>query len=254
MEKQTVNTSSSTTPTLAQIAAYLDRALGSERFPHDQESIYHASTSPIVRIGLAVEPWPGIEHWVQQQRLDALFLHRPWKLDKKKLPEHIGILASHLPFDATLTFGFNPRLAQALSMVNPIPFAYKDSIPLGMRGTIEPTTTEDFLATLTQIFGRAPTVQDIFSDSIEHIALVGAMNDTLIREAASHGVQLYLTGQFRPSAARAVQETEMTVAEIGHAEGEWWGLRALAGLLRERWANLDVLLAQRPAAEQLKRE
>ncbi len=258
MEKQTVSTSSNTPtpPTLNQIAAYLDRTLGSEHFPHDQESIYFAPSSPapIDRIGLAVEPWPGIERWVQQQRLDALFLHRPWKLDVKRLPEHIGVLASHLPFDATLTFGLNPRLAQALSMDRPTPFAYKDSVPLGMHGTIEPTAIDELLIILTQIFGKAPTVQNIFVDTVEHIALVGAMNDSLIREAASYGVQLYLTGQYRPSATRAVQETEMTVAEIGHAEGEWWGIRALAGLLRERWENLDVVLAHRPVAGHPKRE
>ena len=244
-----MSTSASTTPTLAQIAAYLDRVLGSARFPSDQASIYHRSTSPVVRIGLALEPWPGIEHWIQQQRLDALFLHRPWKLDKKRLPEHLGVLASHLPFDATLTFGFNPRLAQALSITRPTPFAPKDSIPQGMHGTIESAAVDDVLAMLTEIFGKAPTVQEIFGETVEHIAVVGAMNDALIRDAAAKGVNLYITGQFRPSAAAAMRETEMTVVEIGHAEGERWGLRALASLLRERWAHLDVVLAQKTQTE-----
>jgi len=249
MEKQTMSTSASTTPTFAQLAAYLDRALGSERFPSDQVSIYHPSSSPVARIGLALEPWPGIERWIEQQRLDALFLHRPWKLDKKRLPEHIGVLASHLPFDATLTFGFNPRLAQALSITRPAPFAPKDSIPQGMHGTIQPAPIEDVLIMLTEIFGKAPIMQEIFGETVEHIAVVGAMNDALIRDAATKGVNLYITGQFRPSAAAAMRETEMTVAEIGHAEGERWGLRALASLLRERWAHLDVVLVQRPSSE-----
>jgi putative NIF3 family GTP cyclohydrolase 1 type 2 len=240
MEKQTVNSSSALAPTLTQIAAYLDRVLGSERFPRDQESIYRPSSQRVARIGLALEPWPGIESWIQKHQLDALFLHRPWKLDQRKLPEHIGVLTSHLPFDATLTLGYNPRLAQALAIARPIPFGYKDNIPLGMHGPIEPSPVEDVLTTLAEIFGKAPTVQKIFDETIDHIALVNAMNEGLIQEAAAKGVRLYITGQFRPSATKAMRETEMTVAEIGHTECERWGLRALAGLLRERWHNLDV--------------
>lgn len=245
MENRAVNNLSSTAPSLAQIAAYLDWALGSARFPQDQAGgVYHASPAPITRIGLALEPWSGIEHWVRQERLDALFLHRPWRLDSKSLPEHVGILAYHLAFDAVLTFGLNQRLAQALSMAQPVPFAYKESIPQGMRGTIEPTPVENVLATLTEIFGHAPSVKSIFVETVEHIAVVGAMTDALIREAAVRGIELYITGQFRQSATHAVQETRMTVAEIGHTEGERWGLRALASLLHERWHNLDVVLAR----------
>ncbi len=244
MEKQAVSTSPSISPSLSQVAAYLDRALGSARFPHDQASVYRASSQPITRMGLALEPWTGIEAWIWQERLDALFLHRPWRLVREKLPEHVGVLASHLAFDATLTFGFNQRLAQALSMTQPVPFAYKDSVPQGMHGTIEPTSLKSLLATLTEIFGKAPGMQSGLGETVEHIAVVGAMNDALIREAAAQGVTFYITGQLRPSAADAVRETEMTVAEIGHAEGERWGLRALAGILRERWDHLDVVLAQ----------
>lgn len=134
-------------------------------------------------------------------------------------------------------------------MTHPVPFAYKESIPQGMRGTIEPTAVGRVLATLTEILGKAPSVKSIFTETVEHVAVVGAMTDALIREAAARKIDLYITGQFRQSAARAVQETEMTVAKIGHTDGERWGLRALASLLRERWNHLDVTLAQQSPAE-----
>ena len=54
--------------------------------------------------------------WTETQRLDALFLHRPFKLEVSTLPDDMGVLASHLPFEERLALGYNPRLADALGM------------------------------------------------------------------------------------------------------------------------------------------
>lgn len=81
------------------------------------------------------------------------------------------------------------------------------------------------------------------ADSISCIAVVGAMTDILIRTTADLGVQLYITGQYRQPARAAVRETNMTVVIVGHTQREQWGLRALAGLLCERWATLEVIIA-----------
>lgn len=55
-----------------------------------------------------------------------------------------------------------------------------------------------------------------------------------------------MTGQFRTSAAIAIQETGIGVVAVGHRRCEEWGLRALAGVMRERWAGLEVILAPNP--------
>ncbi len=81
------------------------------------------------------------------------------------------------------------------------------------------------------------------SETVKRIAIVAAMTDSLIREAAALHVDLYITGQLRQPAHRAVQETRMTVATIGHTIGELWGLRELACLLQERWPALTTILA-----------
>jgi putative NIF3 family GTP cyclohydrolase 1 type 2 len=78
---------------------------------------------------------------------------------------------------------------------------------------------------------------------VNRLAVVGAMSDELVREAAEQDVDLYVTGELRQPARTAVQQTGMNVAVIGHAAGEQWGARALAGILRERWSQLDVLVA-----------
>lgn len=227
---------------LAAIADYLDSYLGSADIPNDQNGIYRPSQHTVKRIGLAIEPWIGIEKWVQHNHLDALFLHRPWKLDVQVLPEEIGILAYHLAFDLKLTFGFNRRLADVLQMTNLTSFAFKDGLPLGMIADISTTPMSTFVERLGETFGVAPTIDRPYRETISRVALVGAMTDDLIRKAAEQGVDLYITGQFRQPARKAVSETSMTVAVVGHTVGELWGIRTLASLLRERYAALDVVL------------
>lgn len=231
-------------PSLNDIATYLDAYLGSVRFPQDQNGIYHPTQHLIQRIGVALEPWPDIAMWVRRERLDALFLHRPWRMDIKTLPAEVGILAYHLSFDLTLTFGLNLRLAHALHIQQPVPFAFKDSIPLGMLGDIPPVSLAILTQHLQNIFGAAPIIAVMpHTETVKRIAIVAAMTDPLIREAAAFHVDLYITGQLRRPAHRAVMETGMTVATIGHTTGELWGLRELACILRERWPVLTTILA-----------
>ncbi len=229
---------------LSALAAYLDDYLGTINIPDDQHGIYRPSERNVKRIGLALEPWIGIDTWVRQKNLDALFLHRPWRLDIETLPGDIGILAYHLAFDLTLTLGLNPRLANVLRMTHPVPCAYKENLPLGMLGDMPVMATDSFLETLTELFGTPPVVEKNTRETVSRIAVVGAMTDSTVREVAEQGAHLYITGQFRQPARAAVNETGMTVAVIGHKTSELWGLRTLAGLLHERWAHLDVVVAR----------
>jgi len=227
---------------LAAIANYLDSYLGSADIPNDQNGIYRPSQRPVGRIGLAIEPWAGIETWVQQEHLDALFLHRPWRLEMQALPEDVGLLAYHLAFDLKLTVGFNRRLADVLQMTNLTPFAFKEGLPLGMIGDISPMPLNTFVEYLGETFGVVHPIEKQYRESVSRVALVGAMTDNIIREAAEQGVHLYITGQFRQPALRAVSATGITVAVVGHIVGESWGIRSLASLLRERYAALDVVI------------
>jgi putative NIF3 family GTP cyclohydrolase 1 type 2 len=139
-----------TAPTLSELTVYLDTYLESKRFADDQNGVYRHSGRPIKRLGIAIEPWREIHEWTRRERLDALFLHRPWLLDEKSLPNEIGVMAYHLSFDFNLTFGFNPRLAAVLHMRDLTPFALKDHLPYGMRGDIPAVS----LDTLRMTFSR----------------------------------------------------------------------------------------------------
>lgn len=227
------------------IALFLDHFFDSQRFGDDQSGIFLPSQRPVRRLGLALEPWPRLDAWVRQAQLDALFLHRPWGIEERRLDPEIGVLAYHLAFDECLTLGYNLRLATALTMTNIAVLGKRSGRPLGMIGDVPSQEFAQYRTHATDVFGGNETVLNGDAALVERVAVVGAMTDVLVREAATRGATIYLTGQLRQPAQAAVDATGIAVIEVGHRRSEVWGLRALAGVLRERWAGLTVMLPPR---------
>lgn len=233
-------------PYLNDLAWFLDRFLAIERYSTSERGgVYIPSTRPISRIGLALDPWESLPQWMEQQKLDALFLHRPWQLRSELMPD-IGVLSYHLAFDECMTLGFNPRLANVLSMSDLEVLGEKQGRAIGAICNIPQQKIAKYLHCLTEIFGGLEEVHLGKATEISRIAVVGGMNDVLVREAATRGANLYVTGQMRQPAVEALKETEISAIAIGHRRCEQWGLRSLAGLLRDRWSELSVISYQQP--------
>ncbi len=216
----------------------------------DQNGIFLPSDRPEVqRPGLALEATPGLLPWAAREGVDALFLHRPWGLseeDRQALAAaDIGVLAYHLAFDERLTTGFNPALAEACGWGAPEVLGLKADRPLGMACRLpEPARFRAVAEGLHAVFGDLDEVVPPAAGMdtlIGNTAVIGAMNDALVREAHARGVGLYATGQWRQPARVAVHETGLGVVVIGHRRSEQWGLRTLCGWLRA--AGLDARLA-----------
>ncbi|KAM3115248.1 hypothetical protein [Phormidesmis sp. 146-33] len=101
--------------TLEEMARFLNWFFGVHRYSEEVGGIYRSSSRPVHRVGLLLEPFPEISAWVSHQQLDAIFLHRPWKL-ADDFPVEVGVISYHLAFDERLAIGFNPRLAEALCL------------------------------------------------------------------------------------------------------------------------------------------
>ena len=213
----------------------------------DQNGWFLPSTRPVRRLGLALEPWPELAEWVAAERLEAVFLHRPWNLtDAQRQALHeteTGVLAYHLAFDERLTTGFNPALATACGWGEPEVLGQKQGRPLGMVCSLPVPTTFEMVAVelRTQFDGLEQVVPPVAVEGmISRVAVVGAMTDALVREAHERGVGAYVTGQWRQPAHAAVRDTGLGVVALGHRRSELWGLRALAGLLQEHPAGRSL--------------
>ena len=254
---------SSTSYYLNDIAHLLRDEFAADTYPKtEQGGIYRPSNRAIERLGLALEPSPTLVDWVLDNRLDALWLHRPWKLDLSSLPADVGIVSHHLPFDETLTMGYNLALTKQLGALDsPTPFAYKPhptepdqatlpARPIGMFIDVAPQEFDHWLETIKTMFDGYDRAEAGFGTggwqpTSYRIAVVGAMNDALIREAAERGANLYLTGAYRKPGQQAVDETGIAVIAVGHRRSEEWGMRALADFLHERLA-IDCVLHEQP--------
>lgn len=225
---------------LQTLEVYLSVLLDAEKFVGDQNGIYHPSPRPVGRLGLALEPPSDAAAWVRRERLDALFLHRPWKLGP--LPEDIGVLAYHYAFDERLTTGYNPYLADALGLTGLEVLGDKEGRPLGMIGDVSPESFATFLSRVEAEFGGLEEVYNARECEVSRACVVGAMRPALIQEAAERGAQVYLTGEYRKGAAQAVEETGMIVLEVGHERSERWGLRQLAALLEVQFPSLKTVI------------
>ena len=231
-------------PTLRDLTTFLDRALTVDIYEDEQAGVYLPSERDIKRLGMALEPPADLQSWAKHERLDALFLHRPWRLEKRALQGGVGVMAYHLPFDDHLTLSFNPRLGMALGMSGLEVLGTKEARRIGMIGEVEARSVGEVRKAVEEIFGGLGRVHLGPLTEVTRVAVVGAMNPGLVRETFERGAFLYVTGQYRKSAQKAVDETGLSVLEVGHRRSELWGLRALAGTLRERWAGLTVVLGE----------
>lgn len=223
---------------LDDITRFLSDFMAANRFTDDQNGVYIPSEKAVSRFGLSLEPWTEIASWAQQERLDGLFLHRPWQLQNID----IGVVAYHLAFDESLTLGFNSRLATVLGMSNLEVLGEKKGRAIGMLGDVESCSFDKYCDRTLQVFQGCDLVIPGTTGDISRVAVVGAMNDLLVREAKDRGASIYMTGQFRQSAKLALAETGINCLAIGHRRSEEWGLRALSGLLRDRFSQLEVIL------------
>lgn len=226
--------------TLADLETFLSEFLLAEQFTDDQNGVYRTSSRTIKKLGLALEPLSDISDWIVQNDLDALFLHRPWKLDRT--PEGVGVLAYHYAFDERLTTGFNPPLADALALSKLEVLGDKDGRPLGMIGDVPSAPFTAFQTQVEAEFGGLEAVYGASTGDVTKVCVVGAMRPALVYEAAERGAQVYLTGQYRKGAAKAVAETGIGVLELGHERSEIWGLRTLASVLQRHFPGLETFL------------
>ena len=226
-------------PYLTDLAAFLDDFLKVECFVGDQNGIYRESDRVVSKIGLALESFPGLELWMEACSLDALWLHRPWKLPITPALADVGILAYHLAFDERLTIGCNPLLADALEMTNVVSFGKKEGRPLGMMGEVEPMPWGMFRQEVSRLFGGEEAVLFQTNPVVKRVAAVGAMTDSLIKQAADQGANVYLTGALRKSVQPSASQP-LPVFAVGHRRSEEWGLRTLATVLRQQWPDLEV--------------
>ncbi len=230
-------------PTLEVVAAALDAELGTAA---GRTSMIVSRPGPVRRLGLALDPWPGIAEWVAAAGLDAVLLHRHWQWSPAGWPAEAALLATHDPFDRRYAFGVAPELTAALALAPGPSIGERDGWPLGTVGEGAPRSVAELRAALVAAFGAVEEELAAESDPpppVARVAMARAMTPALVARAAELGARAYVTGQLRPSAREAARRAGVHVLAVGHRRGERWALALLADALRAALPALDVRCA-----------
>lgn len=97
-------------------ATYLDES-------HEVKQEQRKNTTPVSHITFSITPTPGVytslstsQSLFARSAAPVAFIHRPWSLERWKIPRGTTVLSSHTGFDEKLTVGWNVRLAERLGV------------------------------------------------------------------------------------------------------------------------------------------
>ena len=270
-------------PTVAQVSSFLQSFFpvrnGDTPFEYHvpaRSSTFNSATSvPVSRVVLSVTPTPGFYAALSSSATTAplAFLHRPWSLDRRRLPRHATVLSSHKGFDEALTVGNNTALAARLGVVDvsrsAVISGYKGDPErtIGILGPVEEEVVgraklraqieAEFGGAVEGAFGfgrddaakgstaetgiRALTIMNAFHPAeVRRVAEMAAELDIIPSAAAACQGILYLTGAVREPGLQAALDRGMAVVCVGHRSCEEWGIRYLATQVKQAWPDLEV--------------
>ena len=234
-------------PTVHDLADLLAGPLDRARYhaEGDPAGVWLASDREVRRLGLRLEPGRPPYDWAAA--FDAVLLHRPFGLWPARWPDGVGVVAAHRALDDRFAIGLNPDVATSLGLApDPEPLR-RDGTAIGLVGRLpEAACLGDLADRVAAEFGGIDEALGEGPEATAAVALVGAMTDALVADAAARGAGLYVTGQIRGPAREAVHRCGIRAVAVGQGRAEAWGLRCLGRLIRERWPEIDVDAAALP--------
>lgn len=151
----------------------------------------------------------------------------------------ISLLAYHLPLDAHSEVGNNTCIARALGMK----VTHRDFCRLGETGPAigvigeldEPLTPETLAARVREVLGGSTILCPGGKDVIKTVGVVSGGGASSLYEAATRGLDAFISGEGREWSPGVATETGVTFIAVGHHASEQLGVQALAGWIAGRF-------------------
>lgn len=221
--------------------------------------IYHTSRtrSPIDEVVLSITPTQGLYSGLKSS--SAVFLHRPWGLDRSRLFPSTVVLSSHQRLDELLTTGWNKALLSRLGVDEPYSdiTGYKQDPErrMGLVGSASGSLI-NWVDRIEAEFGGKEGVVGVEEDKeIKALACMNAFDGPIVQrvlEAAKTDLNaephevLYLTGETRKDGLELAEQLNMPVFFAGHRRAELWAINYIAHSLQERWPGLHTRVIDEP--------
>jgi len=245
---------------LAAIVEHCDRIL---RTPEtgDYESAVNGlqveNSGTVTRLAAAVDASLATVKLAIAAKADLLIVHHglfwspshPWTGKKYELlrllvENNLAVYSSHLPLDAHPTLGNNAQLAAALGLKNRKPFFESHGQKIGFQSR-QKISRNELAKKLERATGAKPLLIPGGKEICERIGIVTGGAGGELKQAASEGVDTFITGEGPHWTYALAEELGLNVFYGGHYATETFGVQALAAELSRKfnvpWEFLDHL-------------
>ena len=149
----------------------------------------------------------------------------------------MSLYAVHLPLDAHALYGNNARLAALGRLTDLRRCCHYDGVDIGFLGNLpEAMKAADFAAIYEQALSCRAEVFAPSNRLLRSVSVVsGGGGSEALQDAAAHGCDALLTGEFTHTMYHAARELDLAVIALGHYASETVGVRALLRLLEEKF-------------------
>ncbi len=243
---------------LAAIVQHCDRILRTREigdYDGAVNGLQVENSGAVTRLAATVDASLATVRLAIAAKADLLIVHHglfwskshPWTGKKyellRLLVEHdIAVYSSHLPLDAHPKLGNNAQLAAALGLKNLKPFFASHGSTIGFQ-TRAKISRAELAKKLERATGVQPNVIPGGKEICARIGIVtgGAGGD--LSQAASEGVDTFITGEGPHWTFALAEELGLNVFYGGHYATETFGVKALAAELSKKfslpWQFLD---------------
>jgi dinuclear metal center YbgI/SA1388 family protein len=213
------------------------------------------NSGAVTRIAAAVDASLFTIKLAIATKTDLLIVHhglfwnsrQPWTgknygLLKLCVENDLAIYSSHLPLDLHPTLGNNAQLCAALGLKNLKPFFESHGQFIGFKSRTKIFRNE-LAAKLECATGVKPKIIPGGKNICEKIGVVTGGAGAELKQAASEGVDTFITGEGPHWTFALAEELRLNVFYGGHYATETFGVKALAAHLSEKfklpWEFLD---------------
>lgn len=208
--------------------------------------------------GLQVEGMQTVRHLVTgvtaslalidaaiRQDADAILVHHGyfWKGESEPLvgfkgnrirrlmQNDISLLAYHLPLDAHPTIGNNAQLAKRMGWLT----TGQDEM-LWLGEVADTCSVDQILNELGENIDSNPLLIQGGDHPVRRIAWCTGAAQSYIEQAASHGVELFISGEISEHTVHFAREAGIHYIAAGHHATERYGVQALGDLIANRFS------------------
>ncbi|HET9384341.1 MAG TPA: Nif3-like dinuclear metal center hexameric protein [Gemmatimonadales bacterium] len=223
--------------------------------PEALNGLQVANSGEVGKLAAAVDLCEATVRMAVEQRADCLLVHhglfwgglRPlagpsYRRVAALIKGNIALYSAHLPLDRHPQVGNNAVLAGLLGITVRGEFGSYHGAPIGVWG--EYNGTRDELSwSITKALGTAPRLLPFGSAQIKKIGIVTGAGGSLISQAASAGLDSYVTGEGQHWTFFDAEELGLNVFFAGHYATETVGVKSLAEHVSKKfnipWVFLD---------------